>query len=379
MPQNIHILIAGAGGIASAAGLLLAAWSKDPVRISILNRNVARAEEVARWIRTGAGRPCEVQGLSLDPHSDAETLRSLQEAEVLLDCLPGFLAPAMAKLALQYNTHYVNLTEYVKETQAIQSMAKNARKGFLLQTGLAPGYINVLARLLFHRFCDTHAVQKADSIEMKVGALPHHAVPPHYYGFTWSPIGVATEYVEPALVIRGLKKQKRPALSEIEELIIDGVRYEADLTSGGAADLPEHFAGKVHNLDYKTLRFPGHYAWVKKQLAVQVSGEDTVESLEKSMLRAVPHLEDDQIVLYAAVQGYGSDGNLHRIEHARRIPPIRVGAYQLRAIQATTATAMLQAAELLLGNSLQGVVLQSHIDPASFLNGDFITPVYGTV
>jgi len=285
----------------------------------------------------------------------------------------------MARLALQHNMHYVNLTEYVRETEEIQSMAKNAGKAFLLQTGLAPGYINVLARVLFQRFCDSHGTQKADSIEMKVGALPHHAVPPHYYGFTWSPVGVATEYVEPASVIRDFKKQKQPALSEREELLIDGVRYEADLTSGGAADLPEHFEGIVKNLDYKTLRFPGHYAWIKKQQGLLSPGEDRIQALEKRMLRAVPHLEDDQIVIYAAVQGYGSDGILHRVEHARRIRPIQVGAHQLRAIQATTAAGMLQAADLLLDNSMSGVILQSQIDPAPFLAGEFVTPVYGRV
>ena len=379
MAQTKHVVIAGAGGIASAAGLILAAWSRHPVHISILNRNASRTEEVAQWIRSGAGRSCQVRGLALDPDNDPETLRSLQEADILLDCLPGFLAPYMARLALQHNMHYVNLTEYVRETEEIQSLAKNAKKAFLLQAGLAPGYINVLARMLFQKFCDRYGTQKADSVEMKVGALPHHAVPPHYYGFTWSPIGVATEYLEPASVIRDFKKQKQSALSEREELLIDGVRYEADLTSGGAADLPEHFEGIVKNLDYKTLRFPGHYAWVEKQQALLSPKEDRIQALEKRMLRAVPHLEDDQIVIYAAIQGYGSDGNLHRVEHASRIRPLQVGSHQLRAIQATTAAAMLQAAELLLDNSMSGVILQSQIDPAPFLAGEFVTPVYGRV
>ena len=31
---------------------------------------------------------------------------------------------------------------------------------------------------------------------MKVGALSTHAHAPHFYGFTWSAIGVATEYVK---------------------------------------------------------------------------------------------------------------------------------------------------------------------------------------
>ena len=34
--------------------------------------------------------------------------------------------------------HYVNLTEYVKETKEIQEIAKDAETGFALQCGLAP-------------------------------------------------------------------------------------------------------------------------------------------------------------------------------------------------------------------------------------------------
>ena len=37
-----------------------------------------------------------------------------------------------------------------------------------------------------------------------------------------------------------------------------GVKRNGPLTSGGAADLPDHFAGRVDRLDYKTLRHPGH-------------------------------------------------------------------------------------------------------------------------
>ncbi|MDI1305570.1 MAG: saccharopine dehydrogenase, partial [bacterium] len=87
-----------------------------------------------------------------------------------------------------------------------------------------------------------------------------HAVAPHYYGFTWSPVGVATEYLEDTIVIRNSIKTTLPSLSERKTVIIDGITYEEDLTSGGAADLPDALSGKVGSLDYKTLRYPGHYA-----------------------------------------------------------------------------------------------------------------------
>jgi hypothetical protein len=43
-------------------------------------------------------------------------------------------------------------------------------------------------------------------------------------------------------------------------------RTKKTLTSGGAADLPDALSGRVRSLDYKTLRFSGHYGWIQKQL-----------------------------------------------------------------------------------------------------------------
>jgi hypothetical protein len=71
-----------------------------------------------------------------------------------------------------------------------------------------------------------------------------------------SPVGVATEYLKDTIVLRDYVKTTLPSLSERANIIIDGITYEEDLTSGGAADLPDALSGKVCSLDYKTLRYP---------------------------------------------------------------------------------------------------------------------------
>jgi saccharopine dehydrogenase-like NADP-dependent oxidoreductase len=244
---------------------------------------------------------------------------------------------------------------------------------------LAPGYIDLLANKLFQQFCKDFEVDKVDKLEFKVGALTNHAVAPHYYGFTWSPVGVATEYIKDAVALRDFKKISLPALSERATIIIEGIAYEEDLTSGGAADLPDALEGKVSSLDYKTLRHPGHYAWVQKQLAQLENNTDFIKNLQQKMEANIPHIEDDQIVLYAAVEGKDAQGILRRREISKRIHPQKVGKYFLRAIQTTTAAPLVQAAQLLLENPLSGVILQSQIDPVKFLNGNYIVPVYGNV
>lgn len=379
MKTHYHIIIAGAGGIAQAVGLLLAEWSIVVPTIYIGNRTLSKAEKVSQWILQGTTKSCEIQAFHLSEEVNPQMKEIFQKGDILLDCLPGSLAPKMALIAKENNLHYANLTEYVSETNEIIALAKDAPSGFVLQTGLAPGYIDVLANKLFQDFCKEFNVTKVDKIEFKVGALTAHAVAPHYYGFTWSPVGVATEYIKEAVVLREFKKTTLPALSERALIIIHGISYEEDLTSGGAADLPDALAGRVRSLDYKTLRHPGHYAWVQKQLSNSENSDNEINSLQQKMESQIPHIEDDQIVLYAAVEGKDALGNLRRKEIAKRILPQKVGKHYLRAIQTTTAVPLIQAAKFLLETKSQGIVLQSQLDPESFLNGSFIVPVYGKV
>jgi len=378
MNSHYNIIIAGAGGIAEAVGLLLVERSTVTPTIFIGNRTLSKAQHVARWIAGGTTKQCTIKAFHLPEDGlSAEMRLILQDGDVLLDCLPGSLAPKMAGLAMDFQLHYVNLTEYVAETNEIMTLAKDATTGFVLQSGLAPGYINILAHGLFKQFCDDYEVNIVDRLQFKVGALTNHAIAPHYYGFTWSPIGVATEYLKDAIVLRDFKKTSLPALSERAIIIIDGIAYEEDLTSGGAANLAEAFAGKVCSLDYKTLRHPGHYKWVEEQLGGLGKSNKAIKILQKKMEASIPHNEEDQIILYVAVEGKDKVGILRRREIAKRILPQIVGRHQLRAIQITTAVPMLQSAQMLLESSYNGAILQSHIDPKKFLNGNFIVPVYG--
>ena len=380
MKKHHTIIIAGAGGIAQAVVLMLAEWCKVPQTIFIGNRTLFKAQKLAEWIEDGITKSCNIKSFHLSEDGLTKEMKEIfNQGEIILDCLSGTQAPIMARYANDYNMHYANLTEYIAETQQIIKLAKNTTTGFVLQSGLAPGYINVLANHIFKEFCSDYQVNKVDSLEFKVGALTKNAVAPHYYGFTWSPVGVATEYIKEAKVIRDFKKTRLPSLSERTTIIIDGITYEEDLTSGGAANLPDALAGKVKTLDYKTLRHSGHYAWIQEQINNLGTIDKPIEALQRIMENQIPYIEDDQIILYAAIQGKDTHGTLRRREISKRILPLKVGKYQLRAIQITTAAPLIQSAQLLLESSYEGVVLQSEIDSKAFLNGNFIIPIYGNV
>ena len=372
-----HIVIAGAGGIGRAVGLLLANYPEIQGSMFIGDRFLPAAEDAVQWISEGRIHPISINAFQMPVDSLDSIAYVGRSGGVLLDCLPGSEAPRMARFALEHDMHYVNLTEYVKETDEITQLAANASRGFILQTGLAPGFINVLARKLHEQFVEHFHVGQVEHIAMRVGAITEHTQEPHYYGFTWSPIGVATEYVKASVCLENGEVVEKPALSERETLIIDGVTYEADLTSGGASDLPSHFQGISKGLDYKTIRYPGHYSWVESVIRKSATEERPVEALEKAMLDVIPVVEDDLIIVYASVMGRDNQGVLRKVEKAMKIGPTSIGGKRLRAIQSTTAAPMAECTRMLLKGETSGVVLQSQVDVDDFITGPFVERVYG--
>jgi saccharopine dehydrogenase-like NADP-dependent oxidoreductase len=380
MKQHHKIAIVGAGGIGRAVALILAELSEVAPDIYLGDIYADTAEEAAEWALDGVTKPCAIHAFTMVKEGINDEMRSVfNECEILLDCLPGSQAPRMAAFAKEYGMHYANLTEYVNETNQVIEIAKGASTGFVLQTGLAPGFVNIVANALYMEFSETYEVEKVDYIGMKVGALTQNASAPHFYGFTWSPIGVATEYVKDAIAIRDYVKTTVPALSAQERIIIDGETYEVDLTSGGAADLPDAFTGIAKNLDYKTIRYPGHYDWVKGILGANANknAEDQINILQEEMMNNIPHLEDDLVVIHVNVIGKDSKGTLRAIEKTYFIGNQEIGNQTLRAIQTTTAAPMCECARMLLEGGYTGPVFQSQLDPFAFMEGVYVKEIYG--
>lgn len=371
------IFIAGSGGIGEAAGLLLREWSEIGPELfigDISDANLAKAKD---FITRNSGRTTGVETVLMAPDGINDAMKdAFGQCDVLLDCSPGSQAPRLARFAKDFKMHYANLTEYVAETDEIIELAKDAETGFVLQTGLAPGFINVLAMSLYGKFVESYENEEVENVGMKVGAITAHAHQPHFYGFTWSPIGVATEYVKNSRVIRDHQIVQKPALSSRETIVIGGRTYEADLTSGGAADLPDYFAGKARSLDYKTLRYMGHYDWVESIIRKLPKDESLPAKLEKVMLEAIPSVEDDLVLVQASVDGFDSRGRRRMVEKAYFVEPLEINGHRLRAIQTTTAAPLCESAAMLLTGNYKGVVLQSQLDPATFMSGNFVSRVY---
>ena len=130
-------------------------------------------------------------------------------------------------------------------------------------------------------------------------------------------------------------------------------------------------------MDYKTLRYVGHYHWVESLIRKLPKDEHLANKLQDVMLEAVPSVEDDIVLVHASVDGFDKTGRRRMIEKAFYVTPLDINEKRLRAIQTTTAAPLCESAMMLLSGKYKGVILQSQINPDEFMNGDFVSQVYG--
>ncbi|MCP3987443.1 MAG: L-lysine dehydrogenase, partial [Actinomycetia bacterium] len=185
--------------------------------------------------------------------ADLAALRpELEQVDAVLSCLPYSLNAGVAETAHGLGIHYFDLTEDVPTTARIRELAGSSRGLMAPQCGLAPGFVGIVAA------SQVEGLDRCRSIRMRVGALPQHPVGLMGYAFNWSSEGVVNEYLNDCEVIeQGVHKWVSP-MEWHETIYVDGTQLEAFTTSGGLGTMCETYLGRVDNLDYKTMRYPGH-------------------------------------------------------------------------------------------------------------------------
>ena len=158
----------------------------------------------------------------------------------------------MSSSNLYSNIHYFDLTEDVPTTKAILDLSKLSGKLMAPQCGLAPGFIGIVGADLIAR------LDECRSCKLRVGALPQNPTGLMGYSFNWSPEGVVNEYLNDCEVLEDGKIKSVSPMEWMEKIYIDGAELEAFTTSGGLGTMCETYLGRVPNIDYKTMRYPGH-------------------------------------------------------------------------------------------------------------------------
>jgi len=282
---------------------------------------------------------------SLDVTDSTAVLGGLQGADAVMSCLPYHLNLGVAEAAQRAQVHYFDLTEDVPTTNRVLELAaQNPSVGYAPQCGLAPGLIGIVGSSLTKHF------EEIRSIELKVGALPRHPAGLLGYAFNWSAEGVVNEYLNDCEVLRSGHRQMVPAMTEQERVVIGGIELEASLTSGGLGTMCETYEGRVQRLDYKTMRYPGHFE-LMRFFFDELGLRDRRELAGQILVEAKPPVDDDVVYLHAAVEGR-RDGQLYRKQYVRAYQPLEINGRTWRAISWTTAASAAGVLELVADGRL---------------------------
>jgi saccharopine dehydrogenase-like NADP-dependent oxidoreductase len=298
---------------------------------------------------------------ALDVASLEALSAELRQQEAVLSCLPYHLNSQVAETAHALGIHYFDLTEDVPTTDAIQDLAKTSRGVMAPQCGLAPGFVGIVAASQMQEF------DKCRSIRMRVGALPQNPTGLMGYAFNWSPEGVVNEYLNDCEVIEGGLRKFVSAMEWLETVYVHGMELEAFTTSGGLGTMCETMLGKVDNLDYKTMRYPGHMRLMNFFFHELLMRERRGEA-GQILTNAKPPVDEDVVYVHVASEGEIA-GKLLRKEFVRAYYPIDVAGRRSTAIAWTTSASVVSVICMVREGVLpqKGFIRQEEIPFAEYL------------
>lgn len=301
----------------------------------------------------------------LDVSDESALLAALEGKYAVLCALPYNITPLIAKASKKAGVNYFDLTEDVACTRLVKELAVDADIAFVPQCGLAPGFISIIAHDLAKGF------DKVQNLHLRVGALPKFPTNALSYNLTWSTDGVINEYCEPCEAIVEGKLTETVPLSGMEEFSLDGTKYEAFNTSGGLGTLCETYAGQLANLNYRTIRYPGHRDAMKILVHDLRLGERR-DVFKDVLEHAIPATMQDVVITFVTASGW-KDGRLLQESYANKIYAMEIGGKIWSAIQITTAAGICAMLDLMIEGKLpqKGFVRQEDATLADFLANRF--------
>jgi saccharopine dehydrogenase (NAD+, L-lysine-forming) len=204
----INILIFGSGRVGLLTGAMLASSGDYHVHIADIqaDRKPLQLSEHAHNLTHCI--------LDINNHDNVKIFITQHQIQALVAALPYFLTKKVAEAAKAGTVNYFDLTEDVKTTRYVETLAQGADQVFAPQCGLAPGFISVVTNELVKQF------DEADTVKMRVGALPVNISHPLQYALTWSTEGLINEYVKPCEAIQNYQNVTLESLADLETWLL---------------------------------------------------------------------------------------------------------------------------------------------------------------
>ncbi len=348
-----RVLLLGAGNIGVAVSELLK--SAGDFELCVADRDEKALEAI----------PAQVARRAVDVGDAAALSAALQGMDAVINALPYYHSLPIARAARAGGVHYFDLTEDVATAREIRKLAADAETVFAPQCGLAPGFISIATHDLTQRF------EKPYRVRLRVGALPLFPANALKYNLTWSTAGLINEYCNPCQVIHDGALREVLPLEGLEQFSLDGVTYEAFNTSGGLGTLCESLLGRVDQVSYKTIRYPGHCELVRL-LCNDLRLCERRELFRDVLENAVPVTTQDVVLVFVTVSGLRG-GRMVQDTYTKKVYHGEVAGRELSAIQITTAASVCAVMDLQREGKLKprGFLKQEEVGLADFLHNRF--------
>lgn len=266
----MRITVIGAGTIGSAIAWDLAQRS-DVSQVQVCDSRPGPLEKLHDHVRSPTLRTFQVNA------RDPQVLTPiLKRSRCVVGCVTPRINGVLARMAVDLGIHFCDLggnEEVVEEEFELQEEARKKSVWVVPNCGLAPGLINILCM---------HGVDQFDTVSdanVRVGDIPSDPTPPFNFHLSYDAAKLVEDYTRPATCIAQGELTRCQPLTGLEEINFSEPfnNLEAFHTSGGLSTLPSDLEGRVQNLDYKTIRYPGHAKQMRFLLALGFAEERAVD------------------------------------------------------------------------------------------------------
>lgn len=175
--------------------------------------------------------------------------------DLVIGAVPGFMGYQTMKAVIEAGKNMVDISFMPEDFLQLDGLAKKHKVSVVADCGVAPGMGNII---LGHHNKQMH-VKKYECL---VGGLPVVREWPFEYKAVFSPIDVIEEYTRPARYIQNYEMVTKPALSDPELILFDGIGTLESWNSDGLRSLM--FTMKnIPDMIEKTLRYPGTIEYLR--------------------------------------------------------------------------------------------------------------------
>lgn len=386
----MKILIVGAGGQGGPCASILSKMNEvEEIRLADLF--LENAQKVKDKVNSS-----KIKVLALDAIDETQVAEAGQGIDVIMDFSLPWMASHVMKGALQVGAHYVNSafdTPFWEELSSGKPLSLDkefveAGLTALLGCGMAPGFVNVIARL----YCDK--LDQVDSIKIRLGkkntSVEEYDEYKNPWNPGWSPIQALKDCNDSAIVYENGKYQYIPPYSGMEkwtfpapvgELLVNHHSHEEPYS------LPRTIGKGLNYCDFKYYLHPQPASLVALGLAsdkeVEFGGNkvkpiDFVAALlpkpGNTFLAENPAnygKADEHPHVYMDIEVKGKRGN-KATTYLAHLPSMNVSDKPISDLFGTSyvnvALPAVIGARLILGGDYGGVIFAEELNPVKFID-----------